>query len=76
MTEIAARAVVILWTGFAVMPAEIVFDTIVGRREQLVGARNDGAHRTFGEFRWIFASSRVGPQNKKRTDVRDMRGFS
>ena len=48
----------------------------VGRREQLVGARNDGAHRTFGEFRWIFASSRVGPQNKKRTDVRDMRGFS
>jgi hypothetical protein len=36
MTEylIAARAVVILWTSFAVMPAEIVFDTIEAELER------------------------------------------
>jgi hypothetical protein len=31
---IAARAVVILWTGFAVMPAEIVFDAIEAELER------------------------------------------
>jgi hypothetical protein len=36
MTEylIAARAVVILWTSFAVMPAEIVFDAIEAELER------------------------------------------
>jgi len=33
MTEylIAARAVIILWTSVAVMPAEIIFDAIEGQ---------------------------------------------
>src|SRR6266478_3400845 len=36
MTEylIAARAVIILWTGLAVMPAEIVFDAIEAELER------------------------------------------
>jgi hypothetical protein len=46
---------------------------VVGRREQLVGARNDGARRTIGESRWILTPSRVGPQNKERAHVRHMR---
>jgi hypothetical protein len=37
MTEylIAARAVIILWTNLAVMPAEVVFDVIEAELERL-----------------------------------------
>ncbi len=39
MTEylIAARAAIVLWTSLAVMPAEIVFDTIEAELERRDG---------------------------------------
>jgi hypothetical protein len=42
----------------------------------VVGARNDKVHCTVTQSRWIIASSRVEPQNKKRTHFGHMRGFS
>src|SRR5258707_4684955 len=40
------------------------------------GARSDKPHCTVTESRWIIASSRVEPQNKKRAHFRHIRGLS
>src|ERR1700730_4932695 len=45
-------------------------------REYNRRARNDKTHCTVTESRWIIASARVEPQNKKRAHLRHIRGFS